>query len=240
MTHIWAVQLAQLKQTLQAGKKGVDCSRGRQGPSSRDQKTTAPGPNPAISSHIYSWMYTCFYTTTVELHTNNIDPGPQSQTYSLSGPYRNSLSLRRNSDFMRGLGFQQGRGTTNLHFRPAFVVAAMESVDWDRDGLGLEDQQCLTSLRSTDPVPRGPCPSFMSLAAPKHHTRLINVTKWMNIWMNGQEKMRETRILALKTVVNIMMIIVTIKQLYLVLCAHLFSKYIIYIGVFNPLNNPLK
>lgn len=58
--------------------------------------------------------------------------------------------------------------------------------------------------------------------------------------MNGQEKMRETRILALKTVVNIMMIIVTIKQLYLVLCAHLFSKYIIYIGVFNPLNNPLK
>lgn len=118
-----------------------DCSRGRQGwfryglagirkpwPLHRIQ------PYPVTS--IYSRMNTCFYTTAVELHPDNKDPGPQSQTYLLSVPYRNSLSLWRNPDFMRGLGFQQGRGRTNLHFRPAFVVVAMESVDREREGLG--------------------------------------------------------------------------------------------------------
>lgn len=60
----------------------------------------------------------------------------------------------------------------------------------------------------------------------------------MNEWAREDERMKctEKRILALKTIINIMLITVTIKQLYLVL----FRKYVIYVSLFNPLNNPLK
>ena len=60
-----------------------------------------------------------------------------------------------------------------------------------------------------------------------HGSHVLLRNEYMNEWARGDERTKctEKRILALKTIINVMLMTVTRKQLYFVL----FSKYIIYI-----------
>lgn len=137
-----------------------------------------PGWYPATSIHVCIYIYSCFYTTMTELNTDNKDPGPQNQTYLLFDSCRNSLSMGRNTSFVRGLDFSS-RGR-------AWQVCISDKPGGCHAECGLREggtgcwktSKCLISLRS---INSAPTVSFISLAVPKHHLWLINFTKWMNM-----------------------------------------------------------
>lgn len=101
--------------------------------SREDPKTKVPEPCPATSIHS-RMVYGCFQVTMIEMSTDSKDSTVQKgkPIYYLV-VNRNRPSVQGNLGFRRGLGFRQGRGVTNLHFRKA-TLATVESADGERAG----------------------------------------------------------------------------------------------------------